>query len=104
MAELSDDDRRKILGERYKEIEEAALKSSGMLDEDRVRNARKLKAEANKLNALAVGAVGFILLVSNYYAMSGPSIALVTAFAAALCVIGGAWYARQIIVLRQVAA
>jgi hypothetical protein len=101
MAELSEDDRRKILGDRYKEIEESAQKKGGARLEDQVKAIRSSKAESQKLNAFAIGIVGLILLVSNFYAVSGPSLMLVTAIALGLCAAGGAWYARQIFVLRQ---
>ena len=102
MTALSEKDRRAILGDQYKAIEEAALRAGGVLDADRVKNAIKAKAEANKFNALAIGTVGFILLISNYMAVSGPTLLGVTIFAAGLCVAGVAWYARQMMALRQI--
>jgi hypothetical protein len=104
MAELSERDRKAILGERYMEIEQAARKSSGRTDNEQAKAERIDKTEAQKFNAVALVIVGLILLVSNFYAVSGPSLLFVTGLAIAFCVIGVAWYARIIMVLRQLAA
>lgn len=104
MAALSEDDRRKILGDRFLEIEAAANARSGETDQQRTDAVRKDKAESNKINAAMVLIVGLILLISNYLAISGPTLLLVTIIAWALCALGVAWYVMQVRTLREIAA
>jgi len=101
MAELAEVDREKILGANYREIERAAQLASGVQDADRLRAERISSAESSKLNALAIVVVGALLLASNYFAVSGPSVVLVGLFGAALCASGVAWYWRLGTIVRR---
>ena len=104
MAELSEKDRRIILGADYREIEEAAQRASGIKDADRERAAAIERAEAQRLNSWAFIFVGALLVVSNFYAASGPSSMWTAAFGGALCVIGLGWFWRQALILRRLRA
>lgn len=104
MAALSEIDRQKILGDNYKEIETRAQKNSGIIDADRLRAERAAKLDDHKFNAVAVFIVGAILLISNWMAVSGPSLLLVTGIALALIALGVVWYVMLVKNLRAIAA
>ncbi len=104
MAELAERDRRIILGDNYKEIEEAAQKASGVKDTVRLRAAAMERADSQRINSLAFVVVGALLLISNYFAVSGPSAWPVALFGGALCALGAGLFWRQTLTLGRLAA
>jgi hypothetical protein len=93
MAELSESDKRTMLGENYEEVlakaqQEGRAKSST----EQLWASRVEKYESNKLTAIAVLVVGVILFVSNLYAVSGPSVMLVGVLGIAALLGGVGWY------------
>jgi hypothetical protein len=105
MADLSEADKRTLLGENYKEVLAQAQA------EGRVQSAPKQlwaaqveKCGSNRFSASAITVVGVIMLVSNLYAASGPSVMLVSVFAIALILVGGGWFVHIWRTLRKLNA
>ena len=105
MAEMREADKRILWGENYKEVLAKAQ------EEGRVQAAPKLlwakqvdKCGNDKLSAVFIIVLGVVLLVSNFYAVSGPSVMLVSVFAAAALVVGVVWYVHIWRTLRKLRA
>jgi uncharacterized membrane protein YgdD (TMEM256/DUF423 family) len=93
MAELSEADKRAMLGDKYKEVLEKAQKEGrAQSSTQQLWASRVEKYESNKLSAIAIAVVGTILFVSNLYAVSGPSVVLVGASGIGALLVGTGWY------------
>jgi uncharacterized membrane protein YgdD (TMEM256/DUF423 family) len=93
MAELSEADKRKMLGDKYKEVlEKAQEEGRAQTSTEQLWTARVEKCESSKLSAIAIAVVGTILFVSNLYAVSGPSVMLVGVSGVGALVVGVGWY------------
>ena len=95
MAELSEKDKLTLWGANYKavlaqaEVEEGAEKTSA-----RATAAKIEKCVNSRFSAGALCLVGLLLTVSNFYAVSGPSVMLVGLFGIAAFILGVVWYVR----------
>lgn len=91
MADLSEAYNRTLLGENYKEVlaqaqkEGRAQTSAGQLWTEQIE-----KCGSRKFSAFAVMVVGGLWAVSNFYAVSGPSVVLVGLFGVLLFLEGTA--------------
>jgi hypothetical protein len=105
VAELSEADKRAILGENYKEVlAKAQEEGRAQSAPQQIWTAEVDKCNNNKFSALAIAVVGAILFVSNLYAVSGPSVMLVGAFGIAALLGGTGWYAYLWRTLRNLRA
>ena len=93
MADLSEADKITLLGTNYKEVlakaqlEGRVKTSAGQLWAEQIEKCR-----SKKFTAVAVTVVGALLAVSNFYAVSGPSVMLVGVFGVAAFLGGIGWY------------
>ena len=93
MAELSEADKRMMLGANYKEVlekaqQEGRAKNSGTSFEHR---KSKSAATANSARWQSWWSARS-LFVSNFYAVSGPSVMLVGVFGIAAMAVSSGWY------------
>jgi len=105
MAELSEKDKITLFGENYREVL-AQAQAEGRTDSD----LKKLwaiqieKCRSNKFTAGAVTIVGAILALSEFFAVSGPSVLLVGLAGIAIFFLGIGWYWRLWSTLRRLEA
>jgi hypothetical protein len=105
MAELSEKDKRTLFGENYKEVlAQAELEGRVASVRQRGWAAEIESIESKKFSAVAVMIVGGLIALSNYFAVSGPSVMLVGLFGVALLLIGVGWYWRLWSRLRELKA
>ena len=88
MAELSDADKRVLLGENYKEIERAAAEASGMNATQEAIEEKRKKIDNVRTSAGVIGLLGTLVFVTNYLQMSGPYQPYMS-IAAAIGAVGG---------------
>jgi hypothetical protein len=95
MADLSEADKRTLLGENYKEVlAKAQAEGRAQSASTQLWSSKVEKCESNRFSASAIMVVGAIMLVSNIYAASGPSVMLVSVFAIALLLVGAGWFVQ----------
>lgn len=105
MAELSEADRRILLGENYKELEaQAEAEGRARGAPEKLWTAQVDKCGNNQFSAFAITVVGLVLFVTNFYAVSGPSLLLVTIFSVVTIIVGVGWYGYLWKTLRQLYA
>ena len=92
MAALPESDRKKILGDDYRALDERNEAVGLRKNAEEVRAERISKSETSQITAGGIAVVGVILFVTNFYSVSGPSLKLISAFSAMLTVVGVAWY------------
>ena len=95
MAELSEKDKRTLLGENYREVL-AKAEQEGSVKTARHQDWASAieKSLSKQFSAAAVMIVGALIVVSNYLAVSGPSVMLVGVFGAVIFFAGVGWYWR----------
>ena len=105
MAELSNADKRAILGEGYEEVLAKAQQEGRAHSSDKQLWAAEVqKCENRQFSAFAITVVGAVLFVSDYYEVSGPSVMLVGAFGIAALIVGIGWYVHLWKALRKLRA
>ena len=92
MAALSETDRRKILGDAYREIERAAESQDDAARAAQLRATRIAAAENRQTTAGAIIFVGALLLLLHFFGASGDSGPWIAGFGALLLVVGGGAY------------
>jgi hypothetical protein len=105
MAALSEADKRAILGDNYQDVlAKAQLEGHAKTSSEQLKATQIEKCENGKFNAFAIMVVGAILVVSNYYAVSGPSVVLVGALGVVALCTGAGWYVYLWRMLRRLRA
>jgi hypothetical protein len=93
MADLSEADKRTLLGENYKEVlAKAQAEGRAQSASTQLWASQVEKCESNRFNASAITVVGAVMLISNLSAASGPSVMLVSVVAIALLLVGVGWF------------
>ena len=93
MAELSEADKRTLLGANYKEVlAQAEREGRTKTPAAQLRAEHVEKCKSKKFTAVGVTVVGALLAVSNFYAVSGPSVMLVGVLGVAAFLGGIGWY------------
>ena len=105
MAELPEKDKRILFGDNYKEVlakaqEEGLVQSNSQA----IVVAQIEKCRNNKFSAIALMIVGALLFVSNFYAVSGPSVLAVGIAGIVIFLLGLVWYVRILQSLRNLGA
>ncbi len=102
MAALSEADKRAILGDNYQEVlAKAQQEGHAKTSSEQLKATQIEKCESRQFSAFAVMVVGAILIVSNYYAVSGPSVVLVGRSARSGFCAGAGWYVHLWRTLRR---
>ncbi|HWG04329.1 MAG TPA: hypothetical protein VG271_04880, partial [Beijerinckiaceae bacterium] len=102
MAELSEKDKLTLWGANYKEVLAQAQAEGGAAKTSARATAAKIEKCVNsRFSAGALCVVGLLLTVSNFYAVSGPSVMLVGLFGIAAFILGMVWYVRLQMTIRQ---
>lgn len=94
MAELSDSDKRILLGENYKEEAEAQRALSGVTDAMYASRERDSKFAAIYNASIYIGIVAAVIFGANYFASAfpySPSLAWFAAIAVVVAVVAGLW-------------
>jgi uncharacterized membrane protein len=105
MAALSEADKRAILGDNYQDVlAKAQQEGHAKTSSEQMKATQIEKCESRKFSAFAIMVVGAILIVSNYYAVSGPSVVLVEVLGAVAFCAGAGWYVHLWRTLRRLNA
>ncbi len=72
MADLSDADKRILLGADYKRAEARRDAELGTTDQTRLAQSQKNKAEALVTGAIGIGIVAFVIGFANYFSRGTP--------------------------------
>ncbi|MDF2118821.1 hypothetical protein PY365_24955 [Roseiarcaceae bacterium H3SJ34-1] len=72
MAQLSDADKKLLLGENYKEAEKAADLANTKTAQQRVAETLRANCERVRSSALVLSGIAAIIAVTNYMQVSGP--------------------------------
>jgi hypothetical protein len=105
MAELSEADKRAILGDDYKAVlEKAQREGTAKTPAAQLLASEVEKCGKRQFSAFAIAVVGAILIVSNFYAVSGPSVMLVGILGGLAFFVGVGWYIHLWRTLRKLNA
>jgi hypothetical protein len=88
MPALSEEDLVKILGPDYREKQEAALRASGVRNEQRAAVAKIKRLDDSKFATLYVAIVGIVLIVASIYSVSGLTLQIQEAVGLGMVLIG----------------
>ena len=72
MAELSDHDKKILLGPNYKALEEQARRDSGLTDKQHLAESKRGKTTGYRMTGAIFAGLAAIIFVSNHMQASGP--------------------------------
>jgi hypothetical protein len=85
---LSERDLIKILGPDYREKQEAAIRASGVRDEERIAVNKIKQLDGSKFATIYLAIIGLVLIVASTYSVTGLTLEIQDACGIAMVVVG----------------
>jgi hypothetical protein len=88
MPALREEDLIKILGPDYREKQAAAIRASGVKDEERAAVLSIKRLDGNKFATIYLAIVGVVLIIASTYSVTGLTLEIQDGVGAAMIVLG----------------